>query len=65
MANILFPVAKLPATVTQLLDMAGFKITNLGAPVLTSDAARLQDTMGITIPVLNSTGVTINVALSK
>jgi len=47
------------------LDMNSFKIVNLAAPVATTDAARLADTQGITIPILNSAGATVNVSLSK
>jgi len=47
------------------IDMQSNLITHLGVPVNASDAARLLDTQGITMPVLNSSGITINVSLSK
>ena len=47
------------------IDMTSYQITNLAAPTATNDAARLADTQGITIPILNSTGATVNVSLSK
>jgi len=47
------------------LDMAGFAITNIAAPALVNDAARLLDTQGIKLPVYNANGVVLNVALSK
>ena len=47
------------------LDMNGNSLINLATPVNASDAARLSDIQGITIPVLNSAGATVNVSLSK
>lgn len=72
MAGTLSPktgvTADLSAAVTIMpndLDIAGNDLINLAAPVNSTDAARKIDTEGITIPVLNVSGNTISVPLSK
>lgn len=72
MAGVLNPVSTPPTPLTGTksvmayeLDMNGHVISNVAAPVNPSDAARKQDTEGITLPVLNANGVQFNVALSK
>ena len=71
MAGLLTPIVKAPSPIgnsglmSYNLNMNGFTLTGLIAPVVSSDAARKVDTEGITIPVLNAVGGTVNVSLSK
>lgn len=59
------PIAPSVAVMQNNIDMNGNRVIGLPAPSAMDEAARLQDTHGITIPVLNSIGVPVSVALSK
>ena len=72
MALALSPVVNIPipsppysAIMSNNLDMNGYAITNLPAPSAATDAARKQDTEGITLGVLNASGTLVSVGLSK